>query len=230
MRVLLVEDEERLQRYLRQGLEEEGYAVDVVGDGELALAAARTTDYDALVLDLMLPLVDGLEVCRRLRRLGKNVPILMLTARDALDDRVRGLDAGADDYLVKPFAFEELLARLRSVTRRTLEVPRSSELAVADLKLNTLTKRVSRGPLSLDLPAKEYALLECLMRAPDRIFTRQQIVDRIWDSTSYTESNVVDVYIRNLRRKIDDPFPVKLIGTVRGLGYRISAQGGQDGA
>lgn len=225
MRVLLVEDEKSLSRYIKKGLEEEGYAVDAAGDGKEALDATNVTTYDVIVLDIMIPFIDGIEVCRRLRAKGKVSSILMLTARDSVEDRILGLDVGADDYLIKPFAFEELLARIRAISRRSRDIPRSPVLSVADLSLDTVSKKVLRGPLAIDLPAKEYALLECLMREPDRVFSRQQIADRVWDSNSYTESNVVDVYIRNLRRKIDDPFPLKLIETVRGLGYRISGKG-----
>ncbi len=225
MRVLLVEDEKSLSRYLKKGLEEEGYAVDAVGDGEDALRIVETAGYDVIVLDVMLPSVDGLKVCRRIRDRGRNASILMLTAKDTLEDRVRGLDAGADDYLVKPFAFEELLARIRAVTRRSRDTPRSPVLTVADLSLDTVTKMVSRGQGTIELPHKEYALLECLMREPGRVFSRELIAEHLWDSRSFTESNVVDVYIRNLRRRIDDPFPVKLIRTVRGMGYKISDRG-----
>lgn len=226
MRVLLVEDERSLARYLKQGLEEEGYAVDVAADGQEALDASDAAHYDAIVLDIMLPRINGLEVCRRFRAAGMSSAILMLTARDSIGDRVSGLDAGADDYLVKPFAFEELLARIRALSRRAADIPRSPILSVAGLRLDTVTKKAFRGDLSVDLTAKEYAVLECLMRQPDRVFSRDQIAERVWDSGTYNESNVVDVYIRNLRRKIDDPFAVKLIETVRGLGYRIVQMGG----
>lgn len=225
MRVLLVEDERSLARYVKQGLEEEGYAVDAAADGGEALEALRVTNYDVALLDIMLPAMSGIELCKWIRAHDLSTAVIMVTARDAIEDRVRGLDIGADDYLVKPFAFEELLARIRAVTRRSNDLPRSPLLEIADLSLDTVTKKVSRGKLSIDLPAKEYALLECLMREPDRVFSRQLIAERLWDSSSYTESNVVDVYIRNLRRKIDDPFPQKLIHTVRGMGYKISSLG-----
>ena len=225
MRLLLVEDERSLSRYLKKGLEEEGYAVDAVADGGDALAAVGMACYDVVVLDIMIPSVDGIEVCARMRGRGQSTSVIMLTARDSVEDRILGLDAGADDYLVKPFAFEELLARIRAVTRRSRDLPRSPVLAVADLRLDTVTKAAERGGNAIELPAKEYALLECLMREPERVFSRQMIAERLWDSSSYTESNVVDVYIRNLRRKIDDPFPLKLICTVRGMGYKISGKG-----
>lgn len=221
MRVLLVEDEPNLSKYIRKGLEEEGYAVDAAMDGQEALDVSGLAHYDAIILDVMIPRVSGFEVCRRLRARGMTASILMLTARDSVGDRVTGLDAGADDYLVKPFAFEELLARIRALSRRTADLPRTPVLAAADLRLDTVTKKALRGELAIDLTAKEYAVLECLMRQPGRVFSRDQIAERVWDSNSYNESNVVDVYIRNLRRKIDDPVPVKLIETVRGLGYRI---------
>jgi len=224
MRVLLVEDETSLSRYIKKGLEEEGYAVDTVTNGKEALSATNTATYDIVLLDIMIPGINGIEVCKHIRARGQSFSILMLTARDSIDDRINGLDAGADDYMVKPFAFEELLARIRAITRRSRDTPRSPMLMVADLCLDTITKKVKRGTISIVLPAKEYALLECLMREPERVFTRQQIAERVWDSDSFTESNVVDVYIRNLRRKIDDPFSQKLIATVRGLGYRISGR------
>jgi DNA-binding response OmpR family regulator len=225
MRVLLVEDEKSLTRYLKKGLEEEGYAVDVVADGQDAVNSMGMTSFDVVVLDVMIPTIDGFKVCRRIRERGQTAAVIMLTARDTLEDRVNGLDAGADDYLVKPFAFEELLARIRAVSRRSRDVPRSPVLTIADLSLNTVSKIVSRGSVKIELPHKEHALLECLMREPDRVFSRELIAEHIWDSHSFTESNVVDVYIRNLRRRIDDPFSLKLIHTVRGMGYKISDQG-----
>lgn len=230
MRVLLVEDEKNLARYVKKGLEEEGFAVDHAADGEEALFAACGVAYDVVLLDVMIPSLSGVEVCAAMRERGIASPVIMLTARDSIEDRIRGLDSGADDYVVKPFAFEELLARIRAVTRRARDVPRSSVLSVADLKLDTVSKTAIRGGLVIEFPAKEYALLECLMREPERVFSRHQIADRLWDSSSYTESNVVDVYIRNLRRKVDDPFPVKLICTVKGLGYKISARDGHESA
>lgn len=225
MRVLLVEDEKDLARYVRKGLEEEGYAVDCSADGSEALDAACGVAYDVVLLDVMIPSMSGVEVCSSMRARGLSTPVIMLTALDSIESRISGLDSGADDYVVKPFVFEELLARIRAVTRRSRDIPRSSVLSVADLRLDTVTKKASRGDLVIEFPAKEYALLECLMREPERVFSRQQIADRLWDSSSYTESNVVDVYIRNLRRKIDDPFSIKLICTVKGMGYKISARG-----
>jgi DNA-binding response OmpR family regulator len=224
MRVLIVEDERRISAYLKRGLEEQGYAVDAVYSGREALDWAEAAPYDLILLDILLPELDGIQVCRELRRRGMRVPILMLTARDAIDDRVAGLDAGADDYLVKPFALKELLARLRALTRRAGDAERSPVLQVADLSLDTLTHRVRRGGRLIELAAKEYAVLECLMREPERVLTRTQIAEHVWNWDVLNESNVVDVYIRNLRRKIDDGHELKLIHTVRGAGYRMSAE------
>ena len=169
--------------------------------------------------------MDGLTVCRELRKRGSRTPILMLTARDSVDDRVNGLDAGADDYLVKPFALKELLARLRAMSRRNAEQPKTSTLQLADLALDTLTRRVKRGGKLIELTSKEYAVLECLLREPERVLTRTQIAEHVWNYDVFNQSNVVDVYIKNLRRKIDDGFELKLIHTISGAGYRLSAEG-----
>ena len=222
MRILLVEDEHKISSYIKRGLEESGYAVDAVFTGQDALDWAESTPYDAIILDILLPEMDGLAVCHELRQRGDRTPILMLTARDTVDDRVAGLDAGADDYLIKPFALKELLARLRAVTRRTVEVPKSPVLAVANLTLDPTTHRVTRAGKTIDLPAKEFAVLECLMRSAGRVLTRTQITEHVWSYNTYNQSNVVDVYIRNLRRKIDDAFEPKLLHTLRGVGYRLS--------
>ncbi len=222
MRVLLVEDEHKIAAYVKRGLEEHGYAVDAAHTGGDALDWLRGVAFDLIVLDILLPGLDGLAVCREARRLGVNTPILMLTARDAIDDRVAGLDAGADDYLVKPFAIKELLARLRALSRRSAGVLQSPVLCVSDLRLDTTTHRVTRGPNTITLTAKEYAVLECLLRSPGRLLTRQAIAEHVWSYDSDHESNVIDVYIRNLRRKIDDWHAVKLIHTVRGAGYRLA--------
>ena len=230
MRVLVVEDERKLAAYVKRGLQEESYAVDLAFAGQEALDYALTVEYDLIVLDIMLPGVDGLAVCRELRRRGALTSILMLTARDGVDDRVAGLDAGADDYLPKPFAFRELLARLRALSRRASDAPRSSVLRVADLALDTLTRRAKRGSKAIELSSKEYAILECLMRNAGRVLTRTMIADQVWNYDVFNQSNVVDVYIRNLRRKIDDRFDVKLIQTVRGAGYRLSGAEGEEGA
>jgi DNA-binding response OmpR family regulator len=228
MRVLVVEDERKIAAYVKRGLEEQGYAVDAAYTGQEALDWAEVVDFDLIVLDILLPELDGVEVCRHLRRRGVRTPILMLTARDAIDDRVAGLDAGADDYLVKPFAMRELLARLRALSRRAAEAPKSTLLRIADLELDTVTHRAQRGGLTMDLTAKEYAVLECLLRHPEQVLTRTMIAEHVWNYDVFNQSNVVDVYIRNLRRKLDDPFERKLIRTVRGAGYRISAGGASE--
>ncbi len=224
MRVLIVEDERKISAYVKRGLEEQGYAVDAAYTGTEALEFADAAPYDLILLDILLPEMDGFAVCRELRRQGNRTPVLMLTARDAVDDRVTGLDAGADDYLVKPFALKELLARLRALTRRTADVPKSPVLQLADLALDTLTRRVKRGNKTIELAAKEYAVLECLLREPDRVLTRTQIAEHVWNYDVFNQSNIVDVYIKNLRRKIDDGFEVKLIHTIRGAGYRLSVE------
>ena len=224
MRVLVVEDERKISTYLKRVLEEQGYAVDTAFTGREALDYAEAAPYDIIILDILLPEMDGLTVCREIRKRDKHTPILMLTARDALDDRVNGLDAGADDYLVKPFALKELLARLRAMSRRNADTPKSPIVHIADLTLDTLTRRVKRGGKIIELTSKEYAVLECLLREPDRVLTRTQIAEHVWNYDVYNQSNVVDVYIKNLRRKIDDRFEVKLIHTVRGAGYRLSVE------
>lgn len=224
MRVLVVEDERKISAYVKRGLEEQGYAVDTAFTGQEALDWASTVAFDLIVLDVLLPELDGLAVCRMLRSRGVDVPILMLTARDAVDDRVAGLDAGADDYLIKPFAMKELHARLRALARRAGDSAKSPVLAIADLTLDTMTHRVRRGGKLIELAAKEFAVLECLLREPERVLTRTMIAEHVWNYEVFNESNVVDVYIRNLRRKIDDPFEVKLIHTIRGVGYRISVE------
>lgn len=225
MRVLVVEDERKIAAYVRRGLEEQSYAVDVAYTGQEALDWAAVVDFDLIVLDVLLPELDGFEVCRILRRQGVQTPILMLTARDTVDDRVTGLDAGADDYLVKPFALRELLARLRALSRRSADVRRTTVLQIGDLTLDTLTHEAQREGQTVDLTTKEYAVLECLMRHPEQVLSRTAIADHAWSYDSFHQSNIVDVYIRNLRRKLDDPFETKLIRTVRGAGYRITAEG-----
>jgi DNA-binding response OmpR family regulator len=224
MRVLIVEDEHNIAAYVKRGLEEQGYAVDAAYTGREALDWVEAVAFDLIVLDILLPEMDGLSVCRELRQRGVRTPILMLTARAAVDDRVAGLDAGADDYLVKPFAIRELLARLRALARRASDEPKTTVLQVADLTLDTVTHRVHRGGKAIEFTAKEYAVLECLMREPERVLTRTMIAEHVWNYDVFNQSNVVDVYIRNLRRKIDDAATVKLIHTVRGAGYRLSAQ------
>jgi heavy metal response regulator len=223
MRALLVEDERKIADFIQKGLAECGYAVDVAYDGNEALQWTDVADYDVIILDVMLPAVDGIEVCRTLRDRRLRTPILMLTARDAVEDRVRGLDSGADDYLVKPFAFAELLARLRALARRE-PAALGTALQVGDLTLNTITREVYRQRARIDLTTKEFALLEYLMRHPNQVFTRTMIAEHVWSYDFDNSTNVIDVHIRNVRRKIDDPYPIKLIHTVRGAGYRISDQ------
>lgn len=221
MRVLLVEDEHKIAAYVKRGLQESGYAVDAVFTGRDALDWVGAAPYDLIILDIMLPVIDGLTVCRELRHRGDRTPVLMLTARDEVDDRVTGLDAGADDYLVKPFAMKELLARMRALTRRT-DQPKSSVLSYADLSLDTRTHQVRRGGQLISLALKEFSVLECLLREPGRVLTRAQIAEHVWSYENFNQSNVVDVYVRNLRRKIDEPFEQKLIYTVRGVGYCLA--------
>jgi two-component system, OmpR family, response regulator len=220
MRVLVVEDEARMARLLKRGLEEEGHAVDVAGDGPDGLWLATENDYGAVVLDVMLPGFDGFEVCRKLRAAGVWTPVLMLTARDAVDDRVRGLDAGADDYLVKPFSLLELAARLRALVRRD-DRARPAVLAEGDLKLDPASKRAWRGSTELQLSPKEFSLLELFLRHPGSVLTRSQILDAAWDFAYDGTSNVVDQYVTYLRRKIDVPFGRHDLETVRGMGYRL---------
>jgi len=226
MRVLIVEDETKMAALLQRGLREDGVAADVAAAGEDAVWMAGATEYDAIVLDVMLPGIDGFDVCRRLRADGIRSPVLMLTARDAVDDRVRGLDTGADDYLVKPFSFAELSARLRALTRRG-PVDRAPVLAVGDLSLDPATRQVRRGGTEIGLSAREFALLETLMRHPGQVLDRLQLLDHVWDGDYENRSNVIDVYIRYLREKVDRPFGVASIETVRGAGYRLRADGGR---
>lgn len=219
MRVLLVEDERKLARILRLGLEEDGYEVEEASDGEEALFLLRNRSYDLVILDLMLPKVDGLDVLREFRReKGGSIPVLILTARDTVEDVVKGLDAGADDYLTKPFAFEELLARVRALLRRREQ---DLELRVDDLVLDLRNRRARRGDRPIDLTAKEFAVLEYLMRRSGEIVTREEIGSHVWGDDYDSSSNIVDVYINHLRKKIDQGFPNKLIHTVRGLGYTL---------
>lgn len=222
MRLLLVEDEAALAQVIVRRLKDAGYAVDWVADGEEALSYAQAVPYDGLILDQLLPRRDGLSVLRELRRRGDKAPVLVLTALDALEDKVKGLDAGADDYLTKPFAFEELLARVRALLRRRGEPCDGPVLRVADLALDTTTHKVTRAGQEIYLTAKEYAVLEYLMRHPDQVLSRAQIAEHVWDYDFTGLSNVVDVYIRYLRRKVDGPaYEPKLIQTVRGVGYRL---------
>ncbi len=219
MRVLVVEDEAKLAGLVRRGLVRHGFAADVAATGEDALWMAGSTPYDAIVLDVMLPGIDGFEVCRRLRADGVWAPVLMLTARDAVADRVAGLDGGADDYLTKPFAFAELLARLRALIRREAE-PRPAVLESGGLRLDPASREVSRGDQPIELSATEFRLLETFMRRPGRVLTRLELLEHAWDGGYENRSDIVRVYVRYLRRKIDEPFGTDSIETVRGAGYR----------
>ncbi|MDI3524463.1 response regulator transcription factor [Kosmotoga sp.] len=220
MRILLVEDEEAITEFVKKGLSEEGYIVDTVDNGEDALNKIFDVDYDLIILDIMLPVKDGLKVCREVRENGISTPILMLTALDSTEDKVTGLNAGADDYLVKPFSFSELLARIRAILRRPPTIL-NLKLQVGDLVLDTVTHHVERSGKRVDLTPREYALLEFLMRHPNQVLSRTRIVEHVWNLDFYTESNIVDVYIRYLRKKIDNGFENKLIHTVHGVGYMI---------
>jgi len=221
MKILIAEDDEALARFVRQGLEGERYAVDVVVDGEQARAAANEVEYDVVVLDLNLPKLDGFAVLRQLRLKRPTVPVLVLTQRTRVEDRVQCLDTGADDYLAKPFSFSELSARIRALLRRS-HLPSEAVLTVGDLKLDRVEHRVERAGKRIELTTKEFALLEYLMRNVTRQVTRSMIIEHVWNLTFDTTTNVVDVYINYLRRKIDDGHPVKLIHTVRGVGYELS--------
>jgi two-component system OmpR family response regulator len=220
VRVLVVEDEVKMARAIRRGMEQEGYAVDTALDGDEGLHMVIENDYDAIVLDVMLPGIDGFEVCRRLRARGRWAPVLMLTARDTVPDRIEGLDAGADDYLVKPFAFGELLARLRALIRRGA-VERPAVLQVGDLVLDPAAHSVTRARRQVELSAREFALLEFLMRHPGEVVSRTAILEHVWDYNYDGLSNVVDVYVGYLRRKLEQPFGRTLIRTVRGVGYAL---------
>jgi two-component system OmpR family response regulator len=220
MRVLIVEDDPKLGRLLQRGLTEEGHAADYLRDGDRALVQAAEIAYDAIIVDVGLPGIDGFETCRRLRENGVWAAVLMLTARDAVEDRVRGLDCGADDYLTKPFSFAELAARLRAVGRRGT-VERPATLTVGDLELDPATLTARRAGLEIALSPKEFALLETLMREPGRVFSRLELLERAWDYGYEWRSNVIDVYIGYLRKKLDEPFQDTSIETVRGLGYRF---------
>jgi len=220
MRILVIDDDRRLCTVIKRGLLEEAYAVDLAYDGEEGEYLAEVNPYDLIILDLMLPNKDGIEVCRGLRAKKINTPILMLTAKDTVEDRVKGLDTGADDYLVKPFAFNELLARVRALLRRE-GTSKSPELRAGDLTLNALTRQIWRGQRPIELTTKEYVILEYLMRHPNVVVTRTMIEEHAWDYDFDSLSNLVDVYMRRLRRKIDNEGEDSLIQTVRGAGYRL---------
>jgi two-component system OmpR family response regulator len=225
VRVLVVEDDVRMAAALRRGLRAEGVVADVAMDGGEALRRVRPGEFDVVVLDVMLPDVDGFEACRRLRTAGVWVPIIMLTARDAVEDRVRGLDAGADDYLTKPFSLAELLARLRALARRG-PAERPPVLQVGELRLDPATREVWRGDVDIELSAREFTLLETFMRRPGQVLSHTQLLDAAWDLGYEHRSNVVEVYVRYLREKVDRPFQVRSLETVRGMGYRLRKDGG----
>jgi len=222
MKILVVEDEERVAQFIQKGLKEEGHAVDVSYDGEDGSFLAEVNDYDLILLDVMLPKKNGISVCREIRARGVVTPVLMLTARDSVEDRVRGLDAGADDYLVKPFAFEELLARVRALLRRRSDT-KTPTLQLADLELDPITRLVTRAGKPIRLTTKEYSLLEYLLRNANKVLSRTLIGEHVWDMNFDPESNVIDVYISHLRNKIDKGYDVPLLHTMRGQGYLLSA-------
>ena len=220
MRILVVEDEKKVASFIKKGLEEEHYAVDTAHDGETGLYMAEVNEYDLIVLDLMIPKIDGLEILRRIRANKNNVPVLVLTAKDSVEDIVKGLDAGCDDYLTKPFAFMEFLARIRALLRRE-KIDKEPLLKMADLTLSPITHKVARRGKEMELTSKEYALLEYFMRNPDRVLTRTMISEHVWDCHFDSMTNVVDVYVNYLRKKIDKDFEPKLIHTIRGIGYMM---------
>jgi len=228
VRILVVEDDVKMAALLRRGLSEEGHAADVARSGEDAVWMGQAVEYDAIVLDLMLPGLDGIGVCRAWRESGVWAPVLMLTARDAVEDRVAGLDAGADDYLPKPFSFAELSARLRALARRGAS-ERPAVVEVGELRLDPATRRVWRGTDEIELSPKEFALLETFMRRPGQVLSRLQLLEHAWDYAYENRSNVVDVYVRYLREKIDRPFGRRSLETVRGVGYRLRRDGGVGG-
>jgi len=221
MRILVIEDEKKVAEFISNGLNEEGYAVDIAHDGDQGYFLATTNEYDAILLDIMLPKMDGITLCTHLRGEENHTPILMLTAKDAIKDKVRGLDAGADDYLTKPFAFAELVVRVKALLRRG-PVNRSSVLRVGDLEIDRLSQNVRRAGKKIELTSKEYALLEYLATNPGRVFSRTMIIEHVWDQSFQGLTNIVDVYVRHLREKIDDAHPLKLLRTVRGVGYSLS--------
>lgn len=222
MRILLVEDEKKVSAFVARGLTAERYAVDIAPDGRAGLELAETYSYDLIILDLMLPKVDGREVLARVRRKNSTVPVLVLTARDSVDDKVAIFDQGADDYLTKPFAFAELLVRIKALLRRG-PVSRTSNIKIGDLELDRLTQVVKRAGKRIDLTSKEYSLLEYLMLNPDRVLSRNMIIEHVWDQSFDGITNIVDVYVRHLRAKVDEPFSARLIYTIRGAGYSIRA-------
>ena len=223
MRILLVEDDPRIARFVAKGLREHAFAVDLADNGDEALYKSSINDYDAIILDVMIPGRDGFSVCRELRATGSVVPVIMLTARDTVQDRITGLDIGADDYLTKPFAVTELLARLRALMRRG-HVVRPATIQIADLLLDTRAQHATRAERELELTSKEYALLEYLAREQGRVVSRAEIAEHVWEVGFTTDTNVVDVVVRRLRAKVDDPFKTKLIHTIRGVGYVLKGR------
>jgi heavy metal response regulator len=224
MRILLVEDEKNVASFIKKGLEEEFYTVDLAEDGSSGCAMAEANSYDLLILDLMLPEMNGMEICRRLRSKGMKAPVLMLTAVDSVSSKVEGLESGADDYLTKPFAFSELLARVKALLRRYGDSV--SELSLEDLKIDLLARRVFRGSTEIQLTPKEFSLLEYLLRNKGRVLSRTQIIENVWGYTFDPSTNVIDVHIKSIREKIDANFPKRLIHTVRGVGYVLKADSG----
>jgi two-component system copper resistance phosphate regulon response regulator CusR len=224
--MLLVEDEKKVSELVARALRQERYAVDVADDGLRGWELVQAYEYDLIILDLMLPGLSGTELLRRIRRRNERVPILILTARDATEEKVQNFEAGADDYLTKPFAFAELIMRVKALLRRG-PITRASVLRVADLEVDRFTQQVRRGGRRIDLTAKEYALLEYLASNPGRVFSRTMIIEHVWDQSFEGLTNIVDVYVRHLRSKVDDPFPVKLIRTVRGVGYGLTENGAE---
>src|SRR5579863_3224229 len=220
MRLLIIEDDRKLAEFVARGLRAEGYAVDLAADGREGKICLDSIQFDLLILDLMLPKVSGMDVLRYVRRTNSTLPVLVLTARDATEEKVRHFEAGADDYLTKPFDFAELVVRVKSLLRRS-PVERTDVILVSNLEVNRLTRQVRRGGQNIELTSKEYALLEYLLSSPSRVFTRTMILEHVWDQSFEGVTNIVDVYVRHLRRKVDDPFPVKLIHTVRGMGYCV---------
>ena len=223
MKILIVEDETKTGEYLQKGLKEAGYNTDLARDGRDGLHLALTGDYDLVILDVMVPVVDGWQILKSIRQSGQSIPVLFLTAKDSVEDRVKGLEIGADDYLIKPFVFAELLARVRTLMRRGRNAAEPTTLVVGDLQLDLLRRRVVRGGTRIDLTAKEFALLELLMRRQGEVLPRSLIASQVWDMNFDSDTNVIEVAVRRLRRKIDEPFEAKLIQTVRGMGYVLEA-------
>ena len=223
MRLLIVEDDRKLAEFAARGLRAESFAVDVAADGREGQSCIESVQYDLIILDLMLPRISGMELLRLVRRSYPSLPVLVLTARDATEEKVKHFEAGADDYLTKPFDFAELVVRVKALLRRT-PVERTDVILIANLELNRLTHQVRRGGQRIELTSKEYALLEYLLSSPSRVFSRTMILEHVWDQSFEGVTNIVDVYVRHLRRKVDDPFPIKLIHTVRGVGYCVREQ------